>query len=188
MTVKLGTNCFYYKAAPRYHHLIFPFASPSAKPFSLKFLPTLIFHQPSFTTLHHQLSLDLLPPSWCGTSPTPNMATPTSEPSTKEIIIGQVIDALGEHALDTVSPSDKIPSLPRDDSSPEDDFFPHCITQQPIPRPFRGPGAPHNIMVGLEKECPRWAPGSVIRWYAPPFPLIFPLLKTKYTNPLSGSP
>ncbi|KAK4671391.1 hypothetical protein QC764_0094760 [Podospora pseudoanserina] len=94
------------------------------------------------------------------------MATLTSEPSTKEIIIGQVIDALGEHALDTVSPSDKVPSLPRDDSSPDDDFFPHCITQQPIPRPFRGPGAPHNIMVGLEKECPRWAPGSVIRWVA----------------------
>ncbi|KAK0672542.1 hypothetical protein QBC41DRAFT_380442 [Cercophora samala] len=89
-----------------------------------------------------------------------------ADPSTKEIIIGEVIDALGEHALDTVSPSNNLPSPPKDNTSPDDDFLPHCITQQPIPKPLRGPRTPHSIMIGLNKECPRWAPGSVIKWVA----------------------
>ncbi|KAK4173615.1 hypothetical protein QBC36DRAFT_303514 [Triangularia setosa] len=92
------------------------------------------------------------------------------EPTTKEIIIEQVIDALGSQALDTVSPSNTLPSrAPKDSNSlspNDDDFLPHCITQQPIPKPLRRPGAPHSIMVGLNKECPRWAPGSTIKWVA----------------------
>ncbi|KAK4450431.1 hypothetical protein QBC34DRAFT_460837 [Podospora aff. communis PSN243] len=59
------------------------------------------------------------------------MATEGNLKSTKEIIIDEVLEAVGEHTLDT-----------------------------PL---RRGPSA---IMVGLNKECPRWVPGSVIKWVA----------------------
>ncbi|KAK4200393.1 hypothetical protein QBC40DRAFT_306786 [Triangularia verruculosa] len=92
------------------------------------------------------------------------MAWYVAGPITKEIIIGEVINAVGEHALDTVTPSYTVVAPPKVDESPGEDLIPHCMTQAPIPKPLRR--APHSIMVGLNRECPRWAPGSTIRWVA----------------------
>ncbi|KAI9157902.1 putative matrix metalloproteinase-11 protein [Paramyrothecium foliicola] len=93
-----------------------------------------------------------------------------SEPSTKEIILEQIASVLGEEVLDTVPPTPNPiiePILPIPPSTPaDDDFIPTCITQKPIPRALRnsknkGLGA---IMVGINHECPRWVPGSILKW------------------------
>ncbi|KAF4447076.1 putative matrix metalloproteinase-11 protein [Fusarium austroafricanum] len=91
-----------------------------------------------------------------------------SESSTKETILEQIIDVVGEHALDTVSPTTKlnIPIPPAPATPADDDFIPSCITQNPIPKALRNTKNKNlgAIMVGLNRECPRWVPGSVLKW------------------------
>lgn len=94
-------------------------------------------------------------------------AASASQPTTKEIILGQIVEAGGDHALDTVSPkvaSAIPPSIPVPPSAPDDDFVPPCITQKPIPKALRKNKNLSAIMVGLNRECPRWVPGSVLKW------------------------
>lgn len=53
--------------------------------------------------------------------------------------------------------------LPKSDGS----IFKHapvCVTQKSIPLAFQG--GPASIVIGISAECPRWVPGSVIRWAA----------------------
>ncbi|KAK4160201.1 putative matrix metallo proteinase-11 protein [Cladorrhinum sp. PSN259] len=91
--------------------------------------------------------------------------------STKETILDQITQVVGEHALDTVSPK-PVPSTPSPttgktvtSSDPsEDDFIPSCITQTPIPKAARQNKTLGSILVGLNKDCPRWVPGSVLKW------------------------
>ncbi|KAF0327170.1 matrix metalloproteinase-11 [Colletotrichum asianum] len=93
-----------------------------------------------------------------------------SEPSTRETVVDQIVSAVGEHTLDTVPPTSTPniqPAIPISPSSPaDDDFIPSCITQAPIPKALSNAknkdlGA---IMLGLAHECPRWMPGSVLKW------------------------
>jgi hypothetical protein len=71
--------------------------------------------------------------------------------------------ALGPNALDTIKPVD---SPPEDivDTTLKLVSIPACRTQKPMPRALKG--SPAAIYVGLDAECPRWKPGSVIRWAA----------------------
>ncbi|KAK4223341.1 putative matrix metallo proteinase-11 protein [Podospora fimiseda] len=91
-----------------------------------------------------------------------------SEPTTKEIILDQIADVIGQDSLHTVSPKPAPttpPTVPIPPSDPDDDFVPPCITQTPIPKALQAKkknlGA---IIVGLNRECPRWVPGSVLKW------------------------
>jgi hypothetical protein len=84
-------------------------------------------------------------------------------PTTKEILLDAVTQTAGKHALDTVQPSEDV-SPPDETIDPTDDFVPPCLTQIPVPTPLKN--GPLDIMVGLGNVCPRWAPGSVIRWAA----------------------
>ncbi|KAH8175211.1 metallo-peptidase family m12 domain-containing protein [Sarocladium implicatum] len=96
----------------------------------------------------------------------------TSRSPTKETLIDQLVDVVGEHVLDTVPPTDTpdtpitIPLPPADPA--DDGFIPCCITELPIPKALRGTNDSNvgAIMLGFEHACPRWAPGSVIKWVA----------------------
>lgn len=91
--------------------------------------------------------------------------TSASEPSTKEIILDQIVSIVGEHALDTVSPDIEPPTIPAPaPSSDDDDFVPCCITQKPIPTALQKNKNLGAIWVGLQNECPRWVPGSVLKY------------------------
>lgn len=92
--------------------------------------------------------------------------TSASELTTKEIILDQIAEVVGEHALDTVSPkpASTTPTVPTPPSAPDDDFIPSCITQKPIPQALRQNKNLGSIMVGLSHECPRWVPESTIKW------------------------
>jgi hypothetical protein len=84
-------------------------------------------------------------------------------PTTKEIILDEISQTIGKDAIAAVEPTNVEPS---DGVGPVTKFksAPTCRTQKPIPRAIKkGPAA---LMVGLNAECPRWAPGSVIRWAA----------------------
>ncbi|KAF5539771.1 zincin [Fusarium napiforme] len=99
-------------------------------------------------------------------------ANSASEPSTKESTIDQIVSVVGEHVLDTVPPTlapDIQPSIPIPPSNPADDnFIPCCITESPIPKALRSTNDKNvgAIMLGFKHACPRWAPGSVIKWVA----------------------
>ncbi|CAM1502625.1 Fc.00g074010.m01.CDS01 [Cosmosporella sp. VM-42] len=82
-------------------------------------------------------------------------------PSSKEILLDAIAEALGNKALDTVKPTEvEIPEY----TEVEFEKGPVCITQNPIPANFKN--GPADIVVGLRSECPRWTPGSVIKWAA----------------------
>ena len=86
-------------------------------------------------------------------------------PSTKEIMLEAARQALGDEALETVQPTSVVP--PPAASTPSGRVFdkpPVCRTQKPVPRVLRH--GPASIMVGFNAECPRWVPGSVVRWAA----------------------
>ena len=84
-------------------------------------------------------------------------------PSTKEILLDAVTQTAGEDALVTIKPSEDV-SPPDNSLDPTTEFVPPCLTQSPIPTALQN--GPADIMVGLNDECPRWTPGSVIRWSA----------------------
>lgn len=94
--------------------------------------------------------------------------TSASEPTTKETILEQIIEIVGEHALDTVSPNPApiTPISPAPPSALEDDFIPCCITENPIPKALRQKRGLSSLMFGLEHECPRWVPGTTLKWVA----------------------
>jgi len=87
----------------------------------------------------------------------------TTGPSLKEQLLSAVEDTLGPNALDTLKPTEPKPEDINEFAS-ELNFIPSCRTQKPMPRALRG--SPASIMVGLTSECPRWIPGSIIRWAA----------------------
>lgn len=83
-----------------------------------------------------------------------------NKPSNKEILLDAAAESIGKDALATVKPHEveKPSSKPAHSSSKA-----HiCITQQDVPRNLRT--SPVEIVVGLYQECPRWVPGSVIKW------------------------
>ena len=84
----------------------------------------------------------------------------TDGPSTKKLLLETVEQKLGQSALETAEPVGK--AAPSDASILHEK--PTCITQNPIPRNLRK--GPFDIVVGLNAECPRWVPGSVIKWTA----------------------
>ncbi|KAK3989035.1 matrix metallo proteinase-11 [Cladorrhinum sp. PSN332] len=93
--------------------------------------------------------------------------TSAPEPTTKELVLEQITEAVGEHALDTVTPKPvpaTPPIIPVSPSDPDDDFIPPCMTQSPIPKALRKKKNAGAIIVGLNRECPRWVPGSVLKW------------------------
>ena len=105
-----------------------------------------------------------LPPDWCY-QPFITGNDKMSGPSTREVLLDAVEQTLGGKALETVPPHDGVDESKREASQglkfPE---APTCITQDPVPVNLRG--GPADIVVGLNAECPRWTPGSVVRWAA----------------------
>ncbi|PNP78487.1 hypothetical protein FNYG_08173 [Fusarium nygamai] len=61
-------------------------------------------------------------------------------PSSKEVLLDAVAQKLGENAIDTIKPTRAIPTNLKN--------------------------GPADIVVGLNAECPRWVPGSVVKWAA----------------------
>lgn len=86
----------------------------------------------------------------------------TNSASTKETLLKEIADNLGQQALTTVQPTTVVGSAPANPGKPTTKNF--CATQRAVPRNLRGGAS--NIMVGLKSECPRWTPGSVINWAA----------------------
>lgn len=87
---------------------------------------------------------------------------PAKGPTTKEILLDEAEQVLGENALATIEPRDvEIPG-PGGRSKASFKKPPVCLTQKVIPRALQG--GPTAISVGLNCECPRWQPGSVVRW------------------------
>ncbi|KAF7555438.1 hypothetical protein G7Z17_g2148 [Cylindrodendrum hubeiense] len=84
----------------------------------------------------------------------------SNAPSTKDIILDEVAQTLGDQALETVKPGE----VKEASSETRVDEVPACITQRAIPVNLRN--GPADIIVGLNNECPRWVPGSVIKWAA----------------------
>lgn len=83
-------------------------------------------------------------------------------PSTKEILLDAVVETLGKDALATVKPHEIDESAPKAAPAPEAAEPPMCITQQDVPVNLRN--SPVDIVVGLNAECPRWVPGSVVKY------------------------
>lgn len=83
------------------------------------------------------------------------------EPSRKQIVLESAIDALGEDAFETLGPMEAA-QPPKSCLNKKFKHPPACATQSPIP----GNLAPNpaSIMVSLNEECPRWVPGSVVKW------------------------
>ncbi|KAI8316667.1 hypothetical protein K4K61_003323 [Colletotrichum sp. SAR11_59] len=97
-------------------------------------------------------------------------ASSASQTSTKEAVVSKIVSLVGERTLRTVPPTltpNIQPTIPLNPFTPaDDDFIPSCVTQAPIPKALsntkdKNLGA---IMLGMAHECPRWAPGSVIKW------------------------
>ncbi|RAL59108.1 hypothetical protein DID88_006754 [Monilinia fructigena] len=88
----------------------------------------------------------------------------TQGPTAKEILLDAAEQVLGENALETIEPITV--DIPDTDTCSNALFKepPTCWTQRSIPRALRN--GPASLMVGLDFECPRWQPGSVIRWAA----------------------
>ncbi|KAM0340583.1 hypothetical protein ACHAPU_010420 [Fusarium lateritium] len=89
-------------------------------------------------------------------------------PSTKEILLDAVEQAVGAEYLQTIKPSD-VSNVDGDSQVPTTTEVPVCVTQRPIPpalRAAQAKGGMHDIVVGLEDEVPRWVPGSVVKWAA----------------------
>ncbi|KAK1974286.1 hypothetical protein LZ30DRAFT_740898 [Colletotrichum cereale] len=92
---------------------------------------------------------------------------PASPPTTKEIVLEQITEVIGEHVLDTVppKPAPTVPTtIPEFPSTPGDDFIPPCISQKPIPVALRTNKNLGALAVSLNHECPRWVPGSTLKW------------------------
>ncbi|KAF3940467.1 hypothetical protein ABW19_dt0205518 [Dactylella cylindrospora] len=83
--------------------------------------------------------------------------------TSKEILLDDVARTAGSHVLDTLEPK-KVATPATTPFTSTKNFIPSCRTQAPVPRPLRK--GPAHIMVGLGSECPRWTPGSVIKWAA----------------------
>ncbi|KAA8564728.1 hypothetical protein MFRU_013g02390 [Monilinia fructicola] len=88
----------------------------------------------------------------------------TQGPTAKEILLDAAEQVLGENALETIEPTTV--NIPDSDTLSNALFKepPTCWTQRSIPRALRN--GPASLMVGLDFECPRWQPGSVVRWAA----------------------
>ncbi|KAG6983169.1 hypothetical protein FocnCong_v006352 [Fusarium oxysporum f. sp. conglutinans] len=84
-------------------------------------------------------------------------------PNTKETVLDAVAEVVGGDALATISPTSKVekPTAEKVHAA----FAPVCVTQQPIPTNLNR-GDVSQLFVGLEKEIPRWVPGSVIKYAA----------------------
>lgn len=116
--------------------------------------------------LSTQLTLSFILNSlfWCGTG----LSTKMEAPSTKEILLDAVEQAVGSDSLQTIEPSEVSNSDGNGEVTSITEI-PVCITQRPIPpalRAAQAKGGLHDIVVGLEDEIPRWVPGSVVKWAA----------------------
>ncbi|CAD6451215.1 1f73271d-784a-4f39-b425-d6c92721710b [Sclerotinia trifoliorum] len=82
--------------------------------------------------------------------------------TTKEMLLDEAEQVLGENALATIEP--RAVEVRKPGNRPKAVFKapPVCSTQKVIPRALQG--GPASIFVGFNYECPRWQPGSVVRW------------------------
>ncbi|KAF4985119.1 hypothetical protein FDECE_16806, partial [Fusarium decemcellulare] len=110
--------------------------------------------------------LDLLPANWCGTlvrhahnSQRHHGFTGTLD---KEALLDTAAEAVGADALATITPTKVEKPVTQKFQVA---YAPVCITQQPIPTNLSH-GDVSQLFVGIEKEIPRWVPGSVIKYAA----------------------
>lgn len=87
---------------------------------------------------------------------------PAQGRSRKEILLNDAENVLGEKALETIEPGSI--DIPDTDAHPDAPLRepPTCWTQKSTPSALQGGFA--SLEVGLNGECPRWEPGSVVRW------------------------
>ncbi|KAF4947184.1 hypothetical protein FSARC_14032 [Fusarium sarcochroum] len=90
-------------------------------------------------------------------------------PSTKEILLDAVEQAVGADVLQTIEPTN-VSNVDGDVKGPDITEAPVCITQLPIPPVFQAAMEKRDnmwdIVVGLDDHIPRWVPGSVVKWAA----------------------
>ncbi|KAM7197429.1 hypothetical protein V8F20_006574 [Naviculisporaceae sp. PSN 640] len=103
-----------------------------------------------------------LPPDWCPTGADNDGSTAFHPPSTKEILLEEISKTVGPDAIEAVTPTEELIEPPEVEAAPPTDFIPPCATQRPTPIALQE--APVAIMVGMEDHCPRWEPGSVIKY------------------------
>lgn len=85
-------------------------------------------------------------------------------PSGKEALLDAIAQNLGEEAIKPIQPQDV--KKPTDqDASKSHRKAPVCMTQSALPRSWKQSGIA-DIVVGFNREVPRWKPGSVIKWAA----------------------
>lgn len=84
-------------------------------------------------------------------------------PSDKEMLLDALAQTLGKEAVETIEPREV-----EEPEEEEESEIPHkgpiCITQKATPMNYRN--GPTDIVVGFKSQCPRWVPGSVIKWAA----------------------
>lgn len=85
-------------------------------------------------------------------------------PTSKDIVLDVAAQSLAKGALDTIKPNLTEVNAPNKAPTTIAHDKPICITQAAVPRNLVNGGA--SIMVGLDNNCPRWRPGSVIKWAA----------------------
>ncbi|KAL4724310.1 hypothetical protein ACLX1H_008923 [Fusarium chlamydosporum] len=86
-------------------------------------------------------------------------------PSGKEVLLDAIAQNLGEQAIETIAPK-KIDDVgDHDGPSKSHHKTPVCMTQSALPRGWKQSGIT-DIVVGFNKEVPRWKPGSVVKWAA----------------------
>ncbi|KAJ4115376.1 hypothetical protein NW768_011228 [Fusarium equiseti] len=85
-------------------------------------------------------------------------------PSEKEVLLDAIAQNLGQEAIQGIQPQDV--SQPTDqDTSKSHRKAPVCMTQSALPRGWNQSGIT-DIVVGFNKEVPRWKPGSIVKWAA----------------------
>ncbi|KAL2675535.1 hypothetical protein Neosp_011721 [[Neocosmospora] mangrovei] len=90
-------------------------------------------------------------------------------PSEKEILLDAIAQTLGEQAIETLQPVEVQKVEDQDGEIEVPENVPICMTQKALPRNLDNGLTDNgftNIMVGFDSECPRWVPGSVVKWAA----------------------
>ncbi|KAF7555307.1 hypothetical protein G7Z17_g2329 [Cylindrodendrum hubeiense] len=84
-------------------------------------------------------------------------------PSDKEMLLDALVETLGEESIETIEPVE-VEQPEEEEGFQAPHKGPICITQKATPVNLRH--GPTDIVVGFNNKCPRWVPGSVIKWAA----------------------
>ncbi|KAI1061278.1 hypothetical protein LB506_011641 [Fusarium annulatum] len=87
------------------------------------------------------------------------------KPTEKELLLDAIAQSLGQKAIETVEPQEVEEPEEEEEETELPQNGPVCMTQKALPRDWK-PNGVSDIVVGFNNECPRWVPGSVIRWAA----------------------